>query len=128
MHQPADIIISLVIAIDVDDVTAVLKQLIQFFDNPVDMVAGQSMLPDIVFGNEDDVAFRQLFIVAAFSQAVEIEQAAVKTSPLCSRTFIGTLHFDIVFRSCRISRMYIHPYPMAGKIRNRILNLHRFYL
>ena len=128
VHQLADVIIPLIIAIDVDDVTAVLKRSIQFFDDSVDMVAGQTMLPDIVFGNKDDVAFRQFFIVAALSQAVEIEQAAIETGTLRPRTFIGTLHFDIVFRSCRISRMYIHPYPMAGKIWDRILNLHRFYL
>ena len=92
------------------------------------MVAGQAMLPDIVFGNKDDVAFRQFFIVATLSQAVEIEQAAVETGTLRPRAFIGTLHFDIVFRSGRIGGMHIHPYPMAGKIGNRILNLHRFYL
>ncbi|OBZ32601.1 hypothetical protein A0U42_10120 [Megasphaera sp. DISK 18] len=62
---------ALVIAIDVDNVTAVFKRPVQFFDDPVDMVAGQAMLPDIVFGNEDDVAFRQLFIIAAFSQTFE---------------------------------------------------------
>ena len=128
VHQLADIIISLIIAIDVDDVTAILKRPIQFFDDPVDMVAGQAMLPDIVFGNKDDVAFRQFFIVATLSQAVEIEQAAVETGTLRPRAFIGTLHFDIVFRSGRIGGMHIHPYPMAGKIGNRILNLHRFYL
>ena len=108
--------------------TAVFKGTVQFFDDPVDMVAGQAILPNIVFGNKDDVAFRQFFIIAAFSQAVEIEQAAVETGPLRSRAFVGTLHFDIVFRSRRIGGMHIHPYPMAGKVGDRILNLHRLYL
>ena len=71
VHQLADIIIPLIIAIDVNDVTAVLKRSIQFFDDPVDMVAGQTMLPNIIFGNKDDVAFRQFFIIASFSRMVE---------------------------------------------------------
>ena len=87
IHQPANIIGSLIIAIDVDDVTAILKRLIQFFDNPVDMIASQATLPDIVFRNKDDVAFRQLFIVTALSQTVEIQQTAVKPGPFHSGTF-----------------------------------------
>ena len=64
-------IMALVIAIDVDNVTAVFKRPVQFFDDPVDMVAVQAMLPDIVFCNKDDVAFRQLFIIASLFRTVE---------------------------------------------------------
>ena len=64
-------IMALVIAIDVDNVTAVFKRPVQFFDDPVDMVAVQAMLPDIVFCNKDDVAFRELFIIASLFRTVE---------------------------------------------------------
>ena len=94
MHQMSNVIVSHIGPVHIKDMFPILERSVQFFDDPVNMIAWQATSQDIMFRDKDDVAFWQGLIGPAFLQAIQVQETTVEPGPFDAGAFIGSLDFE----------------------------------
>ena len=107
LHEPAQGCVGFVFAIDIDDVSHVVKLYAQLIDMPVNVVDGEAVSQHILCGNEDHICLWQVIEVIACFQMPQIQHINVVPGSLGSSSAADILHLKVVFVAVLVDGQYI---------------------